>query len=268
MPQGSVLGPLLFLIYINDLPSSITSQVRLVADDTAVYLAINNLQDCSVLQNDLDKLFHWEKIWDMEFHPNKCVVLIISKTKHKFLFNYRLHGQILEVVDSAKYLGVSLSEDLSWNKHINNITSNANKTLAFLRRNIQTKTQSIKEAAYKTLVRPQVKYALAVWSPHTKTNIDKIEKVQCRAVRWVKNDYSYYSSVARMQTELRRQTLQDRRDLCRLTVFYKTVYGLVAVSLPSYLERPARVSRHMHPYLSNKFTPLPTTSNILFSHIL
>ena len=70
MPQGSVLGPLLFLLYINDLPNSISSQVRLFADDTAVYLAINKLQDCVSLQNDLDKLVHWETLWDMEFNPS------------------------------------------------------------------------------------------------------------------------------------------------------------------------------------------------------
>ena len=187
--QGSVLGPLLFLLYINDLPNSISSQVRLFADDTAVYLAINNLQDCASLQNDLDKLVHWENLWDMEFNPSKCVVLVISKKKHKFIFNYRLHGQILEVVDSAKYLGVSISDDLSWNKHITNITTNANKSLGFIRRNIQTKNENIREVAYKTLVRPQVEYASSVWSPHTKQNSDTIERVQRRAVRWVKNDF-------------------------------------------------------------------------------
>lgn len=247
VPQGSVLGPLLFLLYINDLPTSISSQVRLFADDTAVYLALNNLQDCYTLQDDLDKLVHWEKMWDMEFNPNKCVVLNISKKKQKICFNYRLHGQTLEVVDSAKYLGVSISEDLSWNKHIDNITTTANKTLGFIRRNILTKKENIKEVAYKTLVRPQLEYASSVWSPHTKSNIDKIEKVQRRAVRWVKQDYSYYSSVTSMQSQLGWQTLQDRRDLSRLIMFYKIMYGLVAISLPPYLERPMRVSRHMHP---------------------
>jgi len=194
----------------------------------------------------------------MEFNPSKCVVFVISKKKHKFIFNYRLHGQILEVVDSAKYLGVSISDDLSWNKHITNITTNANKSLGFIRRNIQTKNENIREVAYKTLVRPQLEYASSVWSPHTKQNSDKIEKVQRRAVRWVKNDYSFYSSVTGMQTELGWQTLKDRRDLSRLTLFYKIVYGLVAISPPSYLERPMRMTRHMHPL---SFRQVHTSAN-------
>ena len=136
-------------------------------------MAINNLQDCASLQNDLDKLVRWENLWDMEFNPSKCVVLIISKKKQKFIFKYRLYRQILEVVDSAKYLGVSISDDLSWNKHITNITTNANKSLGFIRRNIQTKNENIREVAYKTLVRPQVEYASSVWSPHTKYDVEK-----------------------------------------------------------------------------------------------
>ena len=71
VPQGSVLGPLLFLLYINDLPENIQSQVRLFADDTAVYLTVTNMQDSQVLQSDLESLQHWERTWDIEFNPGK-----------------------------------------------------------------------------------------------------------------------------------------------------------------------------------------------------
>ena len=85
---------------------------------------------------------------------------------------------------SAKYLGVTISQDLNWNKHINNITGKANITLGFIKRNVKTKNASVKELAYKTLVRPQVEYASTIWSPHTKQNTQKIEMVQRRAARW------------------------------------------------------------------------------------
>ena len=75
VPQGSVLGPILFLVFINDLPEKLSSQVRLFADDTAVYLTIGGLDDGTVLQNDLDKLSLWESQWDMEFNPSKCQVV-------------------------------------------------------------------------------------------------------------------------------------------------------------------------------------------------
>ena len=87
-----------------------------------------------------------------------------------------MHNQELESVYAAKYLGVTISKYLSWNTHINNITSTAYKTLGFVKRNVFTKNKDIKTMAYNSLVRPQVEYASAVWSPYTKENINKIEK--------------------------------------------------------------------------------------------
>ena len=190
VPQGSVLGPLLFLLYINDLPQNIQSQVRLFADDTAVYLTVTSSEDANTLQADLDTLQEWERTWDMEFNPSKCQVLHITRSRQPLQSQYTLHGQFLESVDSAKYLGVNITQDLNWNHHINEITGKANRTLGFVKRNVKTKNEAVKELAYKTLVRPQVEYASSVWNPHTKQNISKIEMVQRRAARWVKNNYS------------------------------------------------------------------------------
>ena len=92
----------------NDLPENIQSQVRLFADDTAVYLTVAHPNDRSTLQNDLDTLQQWERTWDMEFNPIKCQVLHISKSRQPIVSQYTLHGEILEAVDCAKYLGVSM----------------------------------------------------------------------------------------------------------------------------------------------------------------
>ena len=246
VPQGSVLGPLLFLLYINDLPENIQSQVRLFADDTAVYLTVTNMQDSQVLQSDLESLQHWERTWDMEFNPGKCQVIHITRSKSPVKSRYFMHNQELESVDAAKYLGVTISKDLSWNTHINNITSTANKTLGFVKRNVVTKNKDIKTMAYNSLVRPQVEYASVVWSPYTKDNINKIEKVQRRAARWVTNDYSSYSSVTDMLSNLGWRSLENRRTDTRLAMFYKIVYSLVAIPLPSYFEHPEVYTRHMH----------------------
>ena len=100
--------------------------------------------------------------------------------------------------------------------------------------------------AYNSLVRPQVEYASVVWSPYTKDNINKIEKVQRRAARWVTNDYSSYSSVTDMLSNLGWRSLENRRTDTRLAMFYKIVYGLVAIPLPSYFEHPEVYTRHMH----------------------
>ena len=121
VPQGTVLGPLLFLIFINDLPDQLTCKARLFADDCIVYSKINSNRDQQNLQNDLDILATWEKTWGMEFHPQKCSILSITKSKSPKKFDYKLKGHILENTKAAKYLGVTITSDLSWNTHIDSI---------------------------------------------------------------------------------------------------------------------------------------------------
>ena len=229
VPQGSVLDPLVFLLYINDIPENIQSQVRLFADDTAVYLTVTNTNDSNILQSDLDILQEWERTWNMEFNPSKCQVLHISRARQQIHSQYTLHGEILESVDCVRYLGVSITNDLCWNTHINQITSKANRTLGFVKRNVRTTNQSVKELAYKTLVRPRVEYVSTVWSPYIKQNIQKIEMVQRSAARWVSNSYSTYDSVSAMLSNFGWRSLEYRRNDSRLAMFYKIQYGLVAV---------------------------------------
>ena len=205
VPQGSVLGPSLFLFYINDLPTNLTSTVRLFADDTIVYLTVKSESDCGELQKDLDKLAIWENKWRMEFHPDKCTVLTVTKKKTPVMFNYKLHGHTLEHEEATKYLGCTISSDLNWGKHITNICSKANKTLGFLRRNLHITSKKIKERAYKSLVRPQLEYASTVWDPYQQGHIDQIEKVQRRAARYATGRYRNRSSVGEMKIEGRNQ---------------------------------------------------------------
>ena len=103
--QGSVLGPCLFLLYINDMPDIIESNIRLFADDTIMYLTVSNQADCQALQSDLSKLETCESEWFMAFNPDKCEVIRITNKKKTTLFNYTLHGVCLKETDSAKYLG-------------------------------------------------------------------------------------------------------------------------------------------------------------------
>ena len=135
--QGSVLGPILFLVYyINDLPEELSSQVRLFVDDMAVYLTVGGSEDEKVLQKDLDRLSVWESHWDMEFNPSKCQVVRVATAKEVIKSVYTLHGQVLEVVTSARYFGVDISSGLTWDSHIDLITGKANGTLEYIRLNI------------------------------------------------------------------------------------------------------------------------------------
>ena len=247
VPQGSVLGPCLFLFYINDLPEGLTSKVRLFADDTIVYLAVRSASDGEVLQRDLELLEAWEQKWQMEFHPEKCQILTITRKRTPVKFQYILHGQVLEHVPSAKYLGVTLSHDMRWNTHINNITRKANQTLGFLRRNLQVASEDLKSTAYKTLVRPLVEYAPSVWDPHTVGNVKKVEMVQRRAARYVKNRYRNKSSVSDMLQDLEWTSLEERRRQQRIVMFYKIHNGLIGIERAAYMTPTVRsLPSHSH----------------------
>ena len=190
VPQGTVLGPLLFLTYINDLPNNINSSIRLFADDCVLYREIKNEIDSQELQKDINSLMKWECDWQMNFNPKKCFVMRLTHARHMTRFNYILGDKSLQETDNHPYLGVHITNDLTWNKHIHQITATANRTLAFVRRNLYSCPQHIKKSAYTTLVRPLLEYSSSVWDPHTKTLVNKIEMVQRRAARFCHNDYS------------------------------------------------------------------------------
>ena len=117
VPQGTVLGPILFLCHINDLPDALKSQVRLFADDCLLYRPINSQKDHDILQQDLKNLETWAENWGMRFNAKKCYILSI---KQKSITLYSLNGHILEQVKNNPYLGIQISEDMKWSTHINN----------------------------------------------------------------------------------------------------------------------------------------------------
>jgi hypothetical protein len=243
VPQGSVLGPCLFLVYINDLPDTLTSLARLFADDTAVYRKVTSLDDQTQLQQDLDRLAAWENSWDMQFHPGKCTTLPVTRRRTTLTYPYQLHGETLETVASTKYLGVTLQKDVSWDRHVDAITAKASKTLGFLRRNLKIASTELREKAYIVFVRPILEYASSVWDPHTERNINKLEAVQRRAARFVLNRYHNTSSVSAMIDRLGWPTLQERRKTARLCMFQKIVTDQVQVEHSKLQAAPSRTRR-------------------------
>jgi len=165
VPQGTVLGPLLFLVYINDLPLHVNSNIKLFADDSYLYRTIKSLEDTLILQRDLDALSKWEIDWSMEFHPEKCKFLRITNKNKPVVSEYQIHGKTLELVDSAKYLGVNIHKKLSWKPHVNSICHKANQKRAFLQRNLRGCNKSIKAKCYDIYIKPIIMYASPVWNP-------------------------------------------------------------------------------------------------------
>ena len=240
VPQGTVVGPLLFLCFINDLPESILSpDLKLFAYDSLLFKVNDNDTDRELLQRGLSALELWEEAWQMSFNPTKCVVLrISSKEKKTRQTTYQLHGHILEVVNASKYLGVALTDDLSWDQRIQNTVGKANRTIGFLRRNLRDCTR-VKDLTYKTMVRPILEYSSTVWDPHQQANIKCLEQVQRRAARYVFNDFSSRTPgcVTKMLDDLNWEPLEVRRRHNRLSMLYRIEHGLVDIPGNRYLSR-------------------------------
>ncbi|KAL8587797.1 hypothetical protein ACOMHN_021015 [Nucella lapillus] len=243
VPQGSVLGPTLFLAYINDLGNNIKAKVRLFADDTILYRNIKHQQDADELQTDLKTLETWEKKWQMEFNVTKCNVLSMTNKRKKIPPKYTLHGHILEQVPSAKYLGVEIHEKLHWGNHIHSITARANRTSAFVYRNLKGCPPEIQTHCYKGLVRPVLEYASPVWDPYQKDLKKCLELVQRRAARRILHDFSPKSSATALVRKLGLQTLKDRRQIDKAALIYKIFHGLVDVPSNKVLKPTTRSTR-------------------------
>ena len=151
VPQGTVLGPLLFLVYINDLPNNLTSNVRLFVDDCLLYLPVISNNDTSLLQNYLLKPEEWQNTWLMKYNPTKCFTMILSSRKPTLGSNLYTCGQQLK---SHCYLGVQISNTLSWTAQCNSVARKAQQTLGVIRRNLNKCPTHIKSIVYTTLVPP------------------------------------------------------------------------------------------------------------------
>ena len=134
-----------------------------------------------------------------------------------------------------------------WYYHINSIVNKASRTLNFLKRNLSSCSQIVKESAYFTIVRPILEYASVVWDPYQQVYINSLEKIQRRSVRWVCNNYSTYSSVTTMIESLNWVTLRERRKFARLSFFHDIVHKASVVNIPPHFLRTTRHTRHHHP---------------------
>ena len=258
VPQGSVLGPILFLVFINDLPLRVSSKTRLFADDCVVYRQIDSDSDCDHLQEDLHRLWQWEKLWGMSFHPEKCSILRVHRKRSPILHNYTLKGHTLASEETSKYPGVELTKDMSWKPHIQNVTRKGNSTLGFLRRNLRIGNENVKSAAYFSLVRPHLEYCSTVWNPYQKDQIHDLEMVQRRAARYVTNRYHNTSSVTSMLDHLQWETLESRRTKAQLTMIYKISNNLIDIPAAKYLSPGSSRTRSSHDI---KFLPISTSTS-------
>ena len=182
----------------------------------------------------------------MAFNVDKCHQLTISRKNKPRNTSYSLHGQTLEKVKSVKYLGVEISEDLSWGKHIQSITAKANRTSAFVHRNLRGCPVTTQTNVYKAMIRPLVEYAAPVWDPYHQNHIQKVERIQRQSARRIFQDFSYTTSASTLVSKLKLPTLEQRRNTAKATMIYKIMNGLVDITPVQGTLTPANRSTRRH----------------------
>ena len=183
VPQGTVLGQLLFHIFINDLRESITSSVKLFADDRLVYRTIHSSNDAIQLQEDHVQLGLWVNSRQMTIDPHKCSIMHISNKRNIVCAKYTINGLPLKCVSGVQYLGVAISSKMSVSDHIDDISTKARKSLGFIHINLRNCPQYMQNQAYTSLVHPILEHACCVWDPYQRKYIKQLESVQCHAAR-------------------------------------------------------------------------------------
>ena len=229
VPQGSVLGPILFLIFINDLPKCTTCPCCLFADDSKIYCRVpreingkpelEGAQD--VLQKDLQELHKWADKWKMSFNVNKCKIMHLGYGNAKH--DYSLDGTVLSETTAEKDLGVLIDNELKFSKHIRSKVSQANRLIGLIKISFESIDEDMFKNLYNTLIRPQLEYCVQAWSPHMRKDIDLLENVQRRATKlvWRLKNMDYETRLR----ELDLTSLEDRRTRGDMIYTYRLING-------------------------------------------
>ena len=231
VPQGSVLGPILFIIYVNDIDDGLNSKISKFADDTKIASKVTTTDDRDNLQNDLDRLANWAHKWQMKFNVEKCKVLHIGSNNDHV--NYSMNGAELSKVDQEKDLGVLISKDLKPSLQCKEVIKTANKLVGFIGRSFEHKSEKVIRTLYNSLVRPHLEYCVQFWSPYYRKDIDKLERVQRRVTKMIPRlrNKPYEE---RLQ-ELNLFSLSKRRLRGDLIEVYKMFKGFDNINIDDYL---------------------------------
>jgi len=243
IPQGSILGPLLFIIYINELPNICESgsQLFLYADDAKIYHHIFSDRDKENLQSDLTRLTSWADNWLIKLNIDKCKKLsfgrLVNSTGRTDRTDfYSINNINLENVDSIKDLGVTFDSHLKFGLHINEKINKAYSILGIIRRNFTFLDKDSFLIIYKSMVRSHLEYANCIWSPHTLQDKKKVEKVQMRATKLIK-EIKHLPYMDRLKY-LNLPTLLYRRIRGDMILVFKLLSGIYDCGIACQLVKP------------------------------
>ena len=214
VPQGSVLGPILFVIYINDMPTCVSNHLcKLYADDSKIIAEINNTDDSRKLQDDIDSIVEWTDVWLMRLNYDKCKVMHIGRgnPKNEYTLRDSSTGIVHKLIqtETERDLGITLSSDVKWHAHATKIASKANSLLGWMKNAFMCREAALWKTLYTTYIRPHLEFAAPVWGLYHKGDIERVERVQRRATR-VAHDLKRYDYPKRLQ-KLGLTTLEERR---------------------------------------------------------
>ena len=261
VPQGSILGPLLFLLYIDDLShvSFVASpRLHVFADNVLLYQIIDSPEDFVSVQENINRVLDWSSQNALTLNCTKCKSMVISRKKKSIQSGFPLHlnGDPLESVTSFKYLGVYISSDLSWSEHIKQVCVKARRMIGLLYRNFYRHIQGPRLLQlYKSLVRPHVEYAAVIWYPHLQSDKLLLEGVQKFALHMVTR--GWHLSYPDLLYETGVMSLQSRREVARLCHLYKILNSLCYSDLCVFSVYAGR-SYHSHTLsLSSHYSVVP-----------
>lgn len=226
VPQGSILGPLLFILSMDQLcrlSLSNASRLGMFADDIVYSHVVSSPLEVLTAQCDVDIIAEWVRSRGLRFNTSKSKIMVISRKRTRPVCSITIDGQQLEEVSSIKYLGVTISSDLSWGLHISTICFKARQLLGFLYRSFRPAGRGCLNRLYLTIVRPVLEYCGAVWDPHQLYNISKLERVQSFGARLVTGQWS--SSGSALCEELGWPSLARRRSFHRLCLCRRILEG-------------------------------------------
>lgn len=232
VPQGSILGPILFLLYINDIVRDIGCPIRLFADDTSLYIVVDSpLSAADLLNSDLRRISNWAATWLVDFNASKTVSMTISRKtnppQHPPLL---MNNAILTETDTHKHLGIIFSNSGTWSDHIQTIASKAMTRLNLMRTLKFKVSRMALERMYISFIRPLLEYSDSVWdncSNETKKQLDAIHIEAARIITGA----TKLCSVNKLLIDIGWDSLQNRRNKHKLVIFYKILNGLT----PNYL---------------------------------
>lgn len=220
--QGSVLGPLCFLIFMNDLEINIISEISKFADDTKMTSKVGSDEEIQKLQEDLDKLMDWSDKWKMSFNVDKCSVMHIGHNNPQH--QYQMKNKALASTTEEKDLGVWTENTLKVGKQAAEATKKANRTLGMVKRAFKYRSKRIILQLYKSLIRPHLDYSIQAWRPYQQKDIKLLEGVQRRTTKIIPELKSkpYHERLK----ELNLMTLEDRMRRADLIQTYRIFTGI------------------------------------------